>query len=274
MNFPPESHDIDVDAVAEAFSNARKNHTALTEFPGGSIPASIELGYKIQAKEIEHWNDELVGWKVGGVPPQLQEKYGQTRLAGPVFKQNLQYCKHGETVKVPVFNGGYSAVEAEYVFELGDLSTLPSTDVSLEQAITAINKVYMGYENASSPLSIGNDFGPLGPISDFGLNNGVIVGPELVNWSVDQILSLPITVNLNGEHMNTCPAKDGLDGPFGAVKFLIEFIKQNNYSTKAGVLVSSGALTGVHKAFPGDKAEVIFADKASFNVELVDSKDF
>lgn len=271
---PPESSDLDVKAIAKAFTDARKTNTALTEFPGGFIPDSLDLGYQIQAEEIKQWDDEIVAWKVGGVPPQLRDKYQETRLAGPVFKKNLFKVEDGGSVKVPVFGGGCSAIEVEFVMELKDLSDLPATGVTVEQAIGAINRVYMGYENASSPLTIGNDFGPLGPISDLGLNNGVVVGPELKDWTPEKILSLPVTTTINGTEVHKGNAKPGLDGPFGAVKFLIEFLKKNNYDTSAGVLVSTGVVTGVHVASAGDKADVNYGDITKFSVELVDINDF
>lgn len=270
---PPESGDLDVKAIATAFVEARKSNTALTEFPGGFIPDTLELGYAIQAEEIKQWDDEVVAWKVGGVPPELREKYQETRLAGPVMKKNLFKVEDGGHVKLPVFGGGCSAIEVEFVMELGDLSDLPSEGVTVEQAIGAINRVYMGYENASSPLSIGNDFGPLGPISDFGLNNGVIIGPELVDWTPEKLLAQGVTTTINGTEVHKGNPKPGLDGPFGAVRFLIEFLKKNNYDTSPGVLVSTGVVTGVHVASAGDKAELSYDGQCSFSVELVDIND-
>lgn len=272
MELPPESSDLDVKKLSKTFVDARKNKSGMTEYPGGLIPSTLELGYEIQADAIKQWDDEVIGWKVGGVPPTLQEKYQQTRLAGPIFKNSLMHSEDKGQTCVPMFSEGYAAVEAEFIFKLGDLSHLPDTGVTLEQAESVIENVYLGYENASSPLVVVNDIGPIGPVSDFGCNNGIIIGPELKNWRKVDILSIPVTVNINGEHINTTPAKAGLDGPFGAVKFLIEFLKKYGYNTDSGVLVSSGAITGVHQAFPGDKAEVIFGDHATLNIELVCSK--
>ena len=69
-------------------------------------------------------------------------------------------------------------------------------------------------------------------------------------------------------------AKEGLDGPFGAVKFIIEFLKKYNYNTADGVLVATGALTGVHGAVAGDKAEICYEGRCHFFVELVDTSTF
>ena len=272
LQLPPESSELDVKKLSKIFVDARKNQSGMDEFPGGLIPATLELGYEIQADAIKQWDDEIIGWKVGGVPPTLQEKYKQTRLAGPIFKSSLMNCEDKGHVKAPMFSDGYAAVEAEFIFKLGDISHLPNTGVTLDQAESVIEQVFLGYENASSPLKVVNDIGPIGPISDFGCNNGIVIGPELKDWKEKDILSIPVTVNINGKHINTTPAKPGLDGPFGAVKFLIEFLKKYDYNTEAGLLVSSGAITGVHQAFPGDKAEVIFGDFATLNIELACSK--
>jgi len=57
-------------------------------YPGGIIPKSMAPRLCLQDITINLWPDELVGWKVGYVPPQHQERLGAT-MAGCIFRKNL-----------------------------------------------------------------------------------------------------------------------------------------------------------------------------------------
>jgi len=260
----------DTHSISQKFVEARHTHTGLAEYPG-TIPNDLHTAYEIQSLAIGAWNDTIAGWKVGGVPPDYQQQFDEKRLAGPIFSKAVKHCRDEQHVDMPIFVDGYAAVEAEFVIELGDISELPTTDLSLDQVKLAISRVFIGIEIASSPLQIINDIGPVGPISDFGNNNGLIVGPEIVNWQKHDLSKYKVTVYINDEHIGTTSAKPDLDGPLGAVKFLIEHLRQHKYDIPKGTLVSTGAITGVHQAFVKAKSRVIFDGLGSMNITLVPS---
>ena len=56
-----------------------------------------------------------------------------------------------------------------------------------------------------------------------------------------------------------------LDGPVGAVRFLLENLAARGIALQAGQWVSSGAVTGVHPVKPGDVVETRFGE--GFNVD-------
>ena len=49
-----------------------------------------------------------------------------------------------------------------------------------------------------------------------------------------------------------------LDGPFGAVRFLLEHAARRGMTLEAGQWVSTGAVTGVHPVKPGDRVVATF----------------
>lgn len=104
-------------AIAGAFVAARQEARALDGFPGVQ-PAVLADSYKIQDEAIALWPTEVVGWKIGRVQPHQVEALGAERLAGPIFEENV-WVANGAAVNFPVFDKGFAAVEAEYVFRVG-----------------------------------------------------------------------------------------------------------------------------------------------------------
>ena len=211
----------------------------------------------------------IAGWKVGGVPQPLQSKFDAQRLSGPIFKRTVKYSTDATQTQMPVFEKGFAAIEAEFVVELNDVSALPNTPLTLEQIHSAIKRVYIGVEIASSPLQIINEVAPIGPVSDFGNNTGLIVGPEVANWQDGDLSQYAVSTTINAQNVGVTSAPHALNGPLGAVGFLIEQLKSRGYAIPKGTLISTGAITGVHQAYVGDEAEIVFEGLGSLLVKLV-----
>src|SRR3546814_11891516 len=82
--------------------------------------------------------------------------------------------------------------------------------------------VHLGIEIASSPLPTINDLGPTVTISDFGNNNGLVIGPAIADWRGADIADWPVSLLINGREAGAARAAEVLDGPFGAQRLLFE----------------------------------------------------
>jgi len=250
---------------------ARKSCSPLAEFPG-TLPDTPEDAYKVQSQCIAGWDDELVGWKVAGLKAELHESFKAKRQSGPVFKKNLQFSNGEDHILAPVYAEGFAAIEAEFVILLGDVSSLPKSNLTEQDAINAIDKIYMGIEIASSPMKNTHSYGTLSPICDFGNNAGVIVGPEITNWKEIDLSTINVSVNIDGEEVGKANTKPGLDGPVGAVSYLIEHLAQRGHEIKSGTYISSGAITGAHQADVNVASKVTFEGIGTISLELVSNK--
>jgi len=259
--------DPQVDAISGALRRARQADTPLSEYPG-RLPETLADAYDIQLRSIAAWPDTVAGWKVGGVPPALQAQYGAKRLAGPVFSQTVYRANSDETLKVPAYQG-FVAVEAEWVFELGDCSHLGDIGLTESDVMSAIKAAYIGVELASSPIIDINSYGPAVVISDFGNNFGLVIGDAVEDWSSETLNQTEACVEIDGEVIGRKPALPGLDGPLGAVKFLIEHLKAQGTKDLSGLYVSSGAITGVHDSRIGATSKVTFAGVGEMTLDIV-----
>jgi 2-keto-4-pentenoate hydratase len=245
------------DTVAKQFVEARLAARALPAFPG-ALPADLATGYLHQEAAIALFPDEVVGWKIGRVGPEFEDKFGRARLAGPIFRRGLRRATGSEPVAFPVFKGGFAAVEAEFIFVLGVDAPKSKTAWSLDEARDVIGAMHIGIETAGSPLATINALGPTVVISDFGNNAGLILGPAVAGWQRYPETALTCESFVDGRSVGTGAAADLPGGPVEALRFLLEHCAQRGRPLKAGMLISTGAATGIHEIAIGQQARVDF----------------
>lgn len=250
MDIPAEHR-----AISAMLVRARETARALPGPPEG-LPDSLEDAYRLQARSIADWEDEVAGWKVGGVPPAFLDRYDETFLAGPIFARSIRAVGHGSKVEMPVFEGGFAAIEPEFIFRLEEAER--------------DDRLFIGAEIASSPIPDINDHGPTAVISDFGNNNGLVVGPEIADWRARDGAAT-ITTHIDGECIAEKSLKDFRQSALQSLAFLRGLADQRGFRLPAGTLVSSGAITGVHEAAAGSRAMLDFGPFGSFELVLVNA---
>lgn len=240
--------------IAGSFVAARQAARALPDFPG-KTPRLLAESYKIQDAAIEMWPDEVVGWKIGRVPPPQVAVLGEERVAGPVFSHNLWHAKPGEEVAFPVFEDGFAAVEGEVVFRMGADAPADKVEWARDDVSALIGAMHVGVETAGSPLATINDLGSTVVASDFGNNFGLILGPEVPDWRAKLEAGVACETFIEGQSVGTGTA--GAD-PLDALAFLASHLAKRGKPLKAGQYVTTGALTGVHDIRIGQHSRVSF----------------
>lgn len=241
--------------IAEQFLSARRAAAGLAAYPG-AMPNSLPDAYAVQDAAIAKWNQPIVGWKVGRVPAGLIEQYGTDRLAGPIFAS--RYASDGEEVEMPVFAQGFAAGEAEFLLKIGRTPPPAQTAFSLDEAADLIEAVHVGIEIASSPLQAINELGPIAVVSDFGNNNGMVIGPAIPDWRSNGFEQWRVATSVDGRAVGTGQAADFPHGAIGSARFLFELMAKRRIPLARGQWISSGAVTGVHQAAPGQLVEAVF----------------
>lgn len=242
-----------VSGIVERFVGARLRGEALREYPG-TVPATLAEAYQCQELAISRWPDRIAGWKVARVPQAFKAQYAEERLIGPAFASNIHIAAHGEVSDCPVFEGGFAAVEAELVIRVG--SDPPQrVEWTLDEVADYVGSIHIGVEVASSPLATLNDLGPGAVISDFGNNWGVIVGPEIEAWrSIEEIAAKTF---IDGELVGHGVAFTR-QGALGALAFTIAKCAERGRQLRAGDVISTGMITGVHDIRIGQTSLHVF----------------
>jgi 2-keto-4-pentenoate hydratase len=248
---------FDAQGAAAAFVKARRAAGSLTEYPGVQ-PTDLASAYRCQDAAIALWGDEIVGWKVGWIPAPLSDFHGAQRLVGPIFRRGLRHAQDSHAMDVPVFAQGFAAIEAEFVVELARDVPPEVSEWSAESARRFVKTMYIGVEIASSPLQNINDFGPAVVISDFGNNAGLLLGPEIPDWQTRELAALTCETRIDGEVVGRGSAASVSGGPLAALAFALGCNARRGQPMRAGTLVSTGAVTGVHSINAGQASEAVF----------------
>lgn len=252
--------------IAKRFVDARRTGTALLEYPGAK-PSAMAQAYRIQDAAIAITGRPVAGWKVGKIDPPLETR---NRLTGPIFADQVTF---EDGAAMPVFGDGFAAAEAEFLLRLRSTQQPGKAHWTLDEARAMVDAVHIGIEIASSPYPRINADGPLVTISDFGNNNGLVVGAAIPDWSDEPLDDWPVELLIDGARIGAATAATMLDGPFGAVRFLLEHAAARGLTLEAGQWVSTGAVTGVHPVAVGDRIEARFGATLRIGCTIVANRE-
>lgn len=251
-------------SIAEQFTAARAAGKALASYPG-TPPATLDEAYQIQAAAIARWPDAVKGWKVARVNPAFASQFPAERLIGPAFARNVHRVEPATAALCPVFEGGFAAVEAELVIIVAADAPAGKSDWTADTVAPLVQSMHIGVEVASSPLATLNDLGPGAVISDFGNNWGVVVGAEIANWR--ELESIEVETFIDGQSVGQ--GKVALKaGPLGALAFTLNKRAQQGQVLRAGDVISTGMITGVHDIRVGQRSRHVFAGCGEVLVQI------
>jgi 2-keto-4-pentenoate hydratase len=230
----------------------------LADFPG-AIPADMAAGYVIQEAAIGLWPDQVAGWKVGRIPTELQAELNAERVMGPVFAANVTTTGKDPT---PVFAipGGFAAVEAEYIYRMGEDAPAGKTDWTPQAALALVEEELVGVEFAGSPLASINILGPRVVAADFGNNAGLILGRTIPDWRTRTDDWPPCAAWIDGELVGRGAPSSLPGGPAASLAFLMNAVAARGRPLKRGQLVTTGAASGIHDIEAGQTARIAFGD--------------
>ncbi len=263
----PEAAQAGLEQVAASFVQARRQGRSLPDFPG-SIPPDLVTAYRVQDLAIAQWADAVVGWKVGYIAAERRDHSGDDRLLGPIFSGMLRQVD-GDTTEFPVFVGGFAAVEAEYVLRLEADAPADKLSWSPEEAAALPARLFIGVEIASSPLATINQLGPRVVISDFGNNNGLLLGPEIDDWLARDERQLRAQTLIDGDVVGNGGATLLPGGLRAAYAFALGRSARRGRPLKRGDLIATGNATGIHDIRVGQVATVRFEGEGEIRCRAV-----
>lgn len=246
----------DLNSIAHTLHAARAGEVDLIRYPC-DMPQTMTDAYAIQDMVIALDGRQVGGWKVGRIAPNLVGQYGDDRLAGPIFVDEIRDASSGQVPEMPIYVPGFAAAEAEVLLCLGDVG---ERDYDIDTVREVITDVRAGLEIASSPFGEINLHGPAVTASDNGNNKGLVLGPQIPDWRNADLIHMPVELAIDGRTLHRATMETMLDGPFGSALFLIRILRERGIAIPAGTWVSAGAITGIHEILPGQHADALFDD--------------
>ena len=259
------------DIVAAELVAARREGRSLTGFPG-VIPASMAEAYQIQELAMSRWQDSLVGWKIGYIPPDRRAPGDPDRLVGPIWRQQYHLSEeHVSAAEVGIFVSGFAAVEAELVIRLGqDLPAHDGCDWTAQEAADLEQHLLVGIEVASSPIPEINSLGPTVIAADFGNNNGLVLGSVLADWPGGAPVRLACYVD--GQLMGEGSAENLPGGIHHGLATALNILASRGQPVRAGMVFATGAITGIHPIGAGQHCRVEVRGGPSVELRTTDAR--
>lgn len=254
--------------IARRLVDARRQAQALPDYPG-SVPAGLDDGYACQDAAIALWDRPVVGWKVGKIPADWEALLGEERLVGPIFEGAVQSPRPDEAAKFAVITGGFAAVEAEFVFRIARDAAPEKTQYSAAEAADLVEALHVGIELAGSPLPLINVLGPPVVVSDFGNNAGLVLGAEITGWQRRGADELTCETFIDGHLVGEGGAASIAGGLLAALAFALSRCARRGHPLKRGMLVTTGASTGIHDIVAGQRSRVSFGQWGEIHCNAV-----
>ncbi|WP_206860284.1 2-keto-4-pentenoate hydratase [Lysobacter changpingensis] len=259
MDRHPPDAGSDRATIAGRLVDARRQARALPQYPG-SVPANLDEGYACQDLAIALWDRPVVGWKVGRIPADWETTLGEERLVGPIFEGAVQAPHAGASGTFAVIPGGFAAVEAEFVFRIDRDAPPDKTAYTAAEAAAFVGALHVGVELAGSPLPLINALGPPVVVSDFGNNAGLVLGAEITGWQRRAAEELTCETFIDGRLVGEGGAASISGGLLAALAFALSRCARRGHPLKRGMLVTTGAATGIHDIVAGQRARISFGE--------------
>lgn len=251
--------------IAEGFTTARLNGRALSTFPG-TVPQNLAQAYEAQEAALARWPDAVAGWKVARIAPTWQTAFPSERIIGPAFRRNIHFTTAAHLPQCPVLAGGFAAVEAELVVVVAADAPAHQAEWTIDDVMPFIGSMHIGIEVASSPLATLNDLGPGAVIADFGNNWGIVVGAAIADWR-DRV---DIAVETFVDEVSVGMAKVNMvKGPLEAMAFTLSNAALRGRPLRAGDVITTGMITGVHDIAIGQHSRHVFDGCGEVGCEIV-----
>ena len=107
------------------------------------------------------WPASVAGWKVGKIARRHRDGSGEDRLVGPIFSRACA-ARRTTSLEFPVIDGGFAAVEAEYIFRAGRDAPAGKTDWSASEAAGPGGCTARRRRNRGQPAGRHQPLGPRG----------------------------------------------------------------------------------------------------------------
>ncbi len=235
--------------VAEALAQARVAGVKLESYPG-PVPASLEEAYAVQAEASRLTGWTPIGWKIGCTSEEAQRALStDAPFPGPVYAERL-FQSGG---LVPTDASNTRVAEPEIAFRMA--ASLPPRDrpYEVDEVLEAVAGVMPAIEVVNPRLPGGFSDPLFWFIADGALNDALVLGALVKPLARDAYAGIPVTVTVNGAPKTEGRGAMALGGPELALTWLANHFSARGLTLQAGHVVSTGVVTGLFSASPGDE---------------------
>ncbi len=253
--------------AADELLDMRRTGRIERDLPPDLRPVDLEAAYAIQALLVERLlpeGERAIGYKCACTGQIAQQALGIDR---PVFGRLLSHTTSPSGIELPAERFTHRVIEAEFgirvardVVERDGGHTAESIAEYVEAVIPAVEIVDHRYADWS--------VGALQVAADNAIHGWWIEGRPVTDWHGIDLGSAEVEVRSNGEVITTGSGANVLGHPLNVLAWLADELPRFDRRLRAGDLVTTGVVTDVFEAGPGDVITAEFAGLGSVEVSF------
>lgn len=260
---------VSITKAAELFSWSRRVGAPIRILPSDLLPRTLEQAYDIQIAAFRLRGMGTAGFKIGLTNMEAQRSAG---VAAPIAGRLASADVLRSPARMALPHDHLRIVEAEVVFEVGCTMSADNASLSETDVYRCLRGAYAGIEICNSRLSDSDDASLPAIVADNGNADRLVVGERLMDWSLEALADLPVTLTRRGQ-----PAIDGtthrvLGHPLKSITWLANWLAARGEGLKPGDLVASGSCTGMTEVARDDAVMATFGGGARVAVDFTETE--
>lgn len=251
--------------MAQAIVAARKSLTKMDAYPGAE-PADLAAALDIQNAIISEYGEPVPAWKIGCTSDEAQ---AALQTDGPFFGPVIAPRFYADGATVETCPASLRVIEPEIALRLKSDITPRDEPYSVAEVMAAVATVHPSLEVVDRRLPGGLADGVLWHIADCGLNDALVLGEGKAGIPIERLPEIKVEARLNGETVSSGVGANALGGAPNALQWIANTFSKLGRKLEAGQVVTTGLVTGIFAAQPGDEVEAIYEDLGSVSVKLL-----
>jgi 2-keto-4-pentenoate hydratase len=235
--------EAEIETAAELLAGARRSGVLIEALP--VTPSSVAEAHQIQDR----------------VAALLQRPIGAFKVSAPPDGEPTRGWVEATTIRASPARMSpadvpHLGVEGETAFRFTrDLPARdePYTREEIAEVVTLLPVIEVVSSRFREPLSRPR----MDQLADCGINGGLVIGPEMADWSHLDLPNLRVTLIVNGETVLERQGSHPSGDPLGGAVVLANMLREAG-GLKAGQIVTTGSWTGMDFFKPGDRCVVRF----------------
>jgi 2-keto-4-pentenoate hydratase len=248
-----------INEAATLLAAARRSGRPGARLPESCRPADFDSALAIQRRIVALMGQEIGGWKCS-LPPAPGRINAAPILASTIFRTSP--CTVAAT-------GAVARIEPEVAFVLAHDLPQRSTPFSEGEVRAAIGQTRLVLELLGTRYAEPAQADWLEMLADCVQNQGLFVGPILLEGPDAPLGAFPVTVSASGRTLSTHDGRHGDGHPLRPLIWLANFLAERGEGLRAKEIVTTGSYAGAIEV-PLDAPLVVkFGDLGNIETTLV-----
>ena len=251
-------NDTDIEAAARLLIEHRDHQTPHPVVSIRFAPPDLATAYRIQSAFetilVQERGDRAIGYKIGATN---QVARTHLKIQAPFFGRLYHSITSASPAHLPNAPGFFRAHEPEIALQID--RDLPPTQApyTAEQIAAATRAVLPVIEVVGSCFTPWAEAGAPNLAADNAAHGYWVTGTPTTNFAGLDLLSITVSLSVNGTVVATGEGRNVDGGPFGAAAWLANTLAAMGRGLKAGDFISTGT---VMPPYPTGAAQDVVAD--------------